>query len=122
MGKHHDTAVARVAEAIEDGHILKSYSPLYGNETTTVGPYNEAVDRGMRYACIGWLKPHYSQSKGLESRFKTAEEAADCFVSRVGSTRANDAVKEASRKAAQEWESPAEGYRKMIRKYKKTLK
>lgn len=51
MGKRYDEAVARVRERIEQGQVLTAYNAL-AHEDTTVGPYQTAVDWGVRYSVI----------------------------------------------------------------------
>jgi hypothetical protein len=82
----HETAVARVAEFIGTGRVLVAYNAL-ANEDATVGPYSEAVDQGIRFACLS-VKGRVS-----DRHTTTAEDAAECFVERVGTTRANEAAK-----------------------------
>lgn len=82
---HNDKAVARVVDVLARGKILKAYSPL-DHEDVTVGPYHEAVDRGNRFAVIGW------RGQSPQRVFRTALEAAHSFVGRVGSTRAREAA------------------------------
>lgn len=47
-----EVTVARVAQLIEAGKVLVA-SNVLAREETSVGPYREAVDRGIRFACIG---------------------------------------------------------------------
>lgn len=87
---HNDKAEARVVECLKAGKVLKAYSPIT-HEDLTVGPYQEAVDTGKRFAIIG-TKTDYI------TRWATAEEAAGAFVAgRVGSTRAREAAIQASK-------------------------
>ena len=93
---NNDKAALRVVAAITKGLILTAYAPLTAEETT-VGPYNEAIDRGIRFATIGWATKRVG---ACERRTQTAQEAADIFVGRVGSTRAREAAIEAEKKYA----------------------
>lgn len=88
----HETTVARVAQLITAGVVLVARNAV-AHEDATVGPYHEAVDRGIRFACLS------TKGRAPERMAKTAEDAADGFVSRVGSTRANDSAKSAAKKA-----------------------
>lgn len=88
---HNETAAARVAAAMERGFVLVAHNAL-AREDTTAGPYHEAVDRGIRFAVIGWRS-------GREFRCADASSAAAEFVGRVGSTRAREAAAFAERKA-----------------------
>jgi hypothetical protein len=87
----HEITVARVAQIISLGHVLVASNAL-DHEDTTVGPFHEAVDRGIRFACIG------VKGRRPEQHTQRADDAADHFVSRVGTTRANDAAKTSARK------------------------
>lgn len=87
----HETTVARVAQIIEAGKVLVA-SNVLAREETSVGPYREAVDRGIRFACIG------DKGRAPERRTYRAQDAADAFVERVGTTRANDAAHAAAKK------------------------
>jgi hypothetical protein len=88
----NDIAIARVAQVIAAGHVLVAHNSLRG-EDTTIGPYQEAVDRGIRFACIG------VRGRAHEEHTRTAQDAAWCFVmERVGSSRANDAAKAAAKR------------------------
>jgi hypothetical protein len=88
----NDIAIARVAQVIAAGHVLVAHNAL-AHEDTTVGPYHEAVDSGIRFACIG------VKGKTSEERTRKAEDAAWSFVmERVGSSRANDAAKAAAKR------------------------
>lgn len=82
----HETTVARVAAVIADGCVLTAHNAV-DHEDTTVGPYHEAVDRGVRYACIG------VRGRRPELREARAVDAAEGFVGRVGTGRANDAAR-----------------------------
>jgi hypothetical protein len=86
-----EITVARVAQVIGLGHVLVAHNAL-DSEDTTVGTFHEAVDRGIRFACIG------VKGRRHEEHTKRADDAAEVFVSRVGTTRANDAAKVAARK------------------------
>lgn len=88
----HETTVARVAQCIEAKIVLVAHNAL-DHEDTTVGPYSEAVDRGIRFACLS------VKGKAPDRFAATAQNAADGFVSRVGTTRANEAAKAAAKKA-----------------------
>lgn len=88
----HETTVARVAQCIEAKIVLVAHNAL-DHEDTTVGPYHEAVDRGIRFACLS------VKGKAPDRLATLAQNAADGFVSRVGSTRANEAAKAAAKKA-----------------------
>jgi hypothetical protein len=88
----NEIAIARVAQVIAAGHVLVAHNALAG-EDTTVGPYSEAVDRGIRFACIG------VKGRTPDRHTATADFAAGCFVmERVGSSRANDAAKAAAKR------------------------
>lgn len=65
---HNEKAALRVVEALKEGRVLRAHNAL-SHETTTVGGYNEAVDRGIRWAVIGWRT-------GNETLVRTAEQAA----------------------------------------------
>jgi hypothetical protein len=82
----NEVAIARVAQVIEAGRVLVAYNAL-ANEDATVGTYHEAVDRGIRFACLS------VKGRTTDQHTKTALDAAEVFVMRVGSTRANDAAK-----------------------------
>lgn len=84
MGKHYTSAVSKVLAKLSTGAILTAHNAL-DHEDTTVGPYTEAVDRGARYAVIGWRGKRYSE-------VRTAREAAEIFVDRVGTTRARESA------------------------------
>lgn len=86
----HETTVARVAAVISAGVVLTAHNALQ-HEDTTVGPYHEAVDRGVRFACIG------VRGRAPERRESRAVDAAEAFVARVGTGRANDAAKSAAK-------------------------
>lgn len=88
----HETTVARVAQAITAGIVLTAHNAV-AHEDATVGPYHEAVDRGIKFACLS------TKGRAPERMARTAEDAADGFVCRVGSTRANDAVMAAAKKS-----------------------
>lgn len=81
----YQITVGRVVACIERGHMLCAYDPLH-HEDASVGPYHEAVDRGYRYAVISW------KARTSDERTTRARDAADHFVSRVGTTRANEAA------------------------------
>ena len=83
-------AVARVVAVIERRVVLTAHNAL-DHEDTTVGPYGEAVDRGIRFACIG------VRGRCPEQRTRTAREAAEVFVDRVGTGRANTAARAAAK-------------------------
>jgi len=85
MSARYETVVARVIERINAGRVLKAYNAL-AHEDTTVGPYSEAVDRGNRFAVIGW------RNRWPANEVRTAREAAELFVDRVGTGRAREAV------------------------------
>lgn len=87
----HETTVARVAQIIKAGTVLVAHNAV-AHEDATVGPYHEAVDRGIKFACLS------TKGRAPERMAKSAEDAADGFVCRVGSTRANDAAKAAAKK------------------------
>jgi hypothetical protein len=88
----NEIAIARVAQVIAAGHVLVAHNAMHG-EDTTVGIYHEAVDRGIRFACIG------VKGRAVERHTTTADDAAECFVmERVGSSRANDAAKAAAKR------------------------
>jgi hypothetical protein len=88
----NDIAIARVAQVIAAGHVLVAHNSLRG-EDTTIGPYHEAVDRGIRFACIG------VRGRAEMESTRRAEDAAWWFVmERVGSSRANDAAKAAAKR------------------------
>lgn len=88
----NEIAIARVAQVIKAGHVLIAHNAM-DSEDTTVGTYHEAVDRGIRFACIG------VKGRAPERRTATAEDAAECFVmERVGSSRANEAAKAAAKR------------------------
>ena len=91
-----EVAAARVAQLIEARVVLVAHNHLAA-EDTTVGPYQEAVDRGYRFAVIG-DKGRAEQRLGVGREFRTSTDAAAAFVGRVGSTRANDAAKAAAKK------------------------
>ena len=82
----YQTTVARVVAVIERRIVLIAHNAL-DHEDTTVGPYGEAVDRGIRFACIG------VRGRSPEQRTRTAREAAEIFVDRVGTSRANTAAR-----------------------------
>lgn len=86
----HEITVARVAAVITAGVVLTAHNALQ-HEDTTVGPYHEAVDRGIRFACIG------VRGRAPERREARAVDAAEAFVERVGTGRANDAAKLAAK-------------------------
>lgn len=85
--------VARVAACIERGHVLVADDVVH-RETSSVGPYHEAVDRGRRYACFAW------KANAPDEYTIRAIDAADHFVSRVGTTRANDAARAMAKRHA----------------------
>jgi len=85
MSKHYNSAVSKVLAKLNEGAILSAHNAL-DHEDTTVGPYTEAVDRGMRFAVIGW------RGKRPQIECRTALEAAQYFVDRVGHTRAREAA------------------------------
>jgi len=87
----HETTVARVAAVISRSLVLTAHNAIL-HEDTTVGPYHEAVDRGVRYACIG------TRGRAPERRESRADAAAEAFVDRVGTSRANDAAKTAAKR------------------------
>ncbi len=86
----YQTTVARVVAVIERRVVLTAHNAL-DHEDTTVGPYGEAVDRGIRFACIG------VRGRCPEQRTRTAREAAEVFVDRVGTGRANTAARAAAK-------------------------
>jgi hypothetical protein len=86
----HETTVARVAQIISTGRVLVAYNAL-ANEDATVGPYSEAVDKGIRFACLS------VKGRRSDCHTQTAEDAASVFVQRVGTTRANEAAKTVAR-------------------------
>ena len=88
----HETTVARVAQLIAAGVVLTAHNAV-AREESTVGPYHEAVDRGIKFARLS------TKGRAPERMARSAEDAADGFVSRVGSTRANDSAKAAAKKA-----------------------
>lgn len=87
----HETTVARVSAVIARSIVLTAHNAIL-HEDTTVGPYHEAVDRGVRFACIG------VRGRAPERRESQADAAAEAFISRVGSGRANDAAKMAAKR------------------------
>lgn len=87
----YETTVARVAQIIAAGYVLIAHNAL-ACEDATVGTYHEAVDRGIRFACLS------VKGRVCDQHTTLAIEAADHFVSRVGTTRANDAAKAMARK------------------------
>ena len=89
---HNDKAANRVIEAVKAGQVLKASDVLRRDELT-VGAFSEAVDRGARFAIIGWRT-------GQTTTFRTLEEAAWTFVAKVGSTRARDAAITGMKRAA----------------------
>lgn len=82
----NEVAIARVAQVIEAGRVLVAYNAL-ANEDATVGTYREAVDRGIRFACLS------VKGRTTDQHTKTALDAAEVFVLHVGSSRANAAAK-----------------------------
>mgnify|MGYP001563937835 CR=1 FL=1 len=76
-------AVERVAHVIGKGVILRAYNQL-DHETVSVGPYQEAVDRGYRFAVIG---------KKAQSEHFFPAHAAQRFVDLCGTTRANEVTR-----------------------------
>lgn len=88
----HETTVARVAQVIKANIVLTAHNAV-AHEKTTVGPYHEAVDRGIRFACLS------TKGRAPERMARSAEDAADGFVARVGGSRANDAAKAAAKNA-----------------------
>ena len=88
----HEITVARVAQVIAAGIVIVAHNAV-AHEDATVGPYHEAVDRGIRFACLS------TKGRAPDRMARTADDAADGFICRVGSTRANDAVKAAAKKA-----------------------
>ncbi len=89
MPTNDEKAAARVEAAIKQDVTLHAWNAL-DREDTSVGPYHEAVDRGMQYAVFG---------KSRRDVFNTADGAAWCFVRRVGSTRAREAALKAAPRA-----------------------
>ena len=89
--RHHENAVARVTQLISLGHVLCASNAVAG-EKATVGTFSEAVDRGIRFACIS------VRGRTSEQHTKTADDAANIFVSRVGTGRANEAARKMARK------------------------
>ena len=85
---NNEKATNRVAKAIAAKHILAAYSPTLC-QSLSIGTYNQAVDIGNRFAILGGGS-RYTRNVPVELVFKTAEEAAHCFVSLVGSTRARE--------------------------------
>jgi len=89
----HEITVARVAAVIARAVVLTAHNAL-DHEDTTVGPYHEAVDRGVRFACIG------ARGRAPERREVRADAAAEAFVARVGAGRANEAAMAAAKLTA----------------------
>jgi hypothetical protein len=89
MGKHHDSARAAVEAALKQSRILTAYDHLRHHDTT-VGHYTEAVDRGYRFAVIGWGR------NGNQTECRTASQAAETFIELVGTTRAREAARRAA--------------------------
>lgn len=85
MSARYNTIVSRVVERLNAGRILMAHNAL-AHEDTTVGPYTEAVDRGFHFAVIGW------RGRCPSGEARTAREAAELFVDRVGTGRAREAV------------------------------
>ncbi len=88
----HEITVARVSAVISRAIVLTAHNAL-DHEDTTVGPYHEAVDCGVRFACIG------SRGRAPERREARADAAAEAFVARVGAGRANEAARAAAKRA-----------------------
>lgn len=79
-------AVTKIQEALKAGRVLRAYNQL-DHQETTVGQYIEAVDRGFRFAVIGY------GYKASQVEFRTIQEAAYSFVCRVGAARAVGAIR-----------------------------
>jgi len=86
-----EITVSRIAQVVADGHVLVAHNALAG-EDMTVGPYQEAVDRGVRFACLS------VKGRSSDAHVRTANEAALWFVDSVGTSRANDAAKAAAKR------------------------
>jgi hypothetical protein len=82
LNKHEISASILVENAIKKGNILIAYDAL-NRKMTSVGPYQTAVPCDKNFAIFG----------AYDREYKTAEEAADFFVAKVGSTRAREAAK-----------------------------
>jgi hypothetical protein len=93
----YQITVARVIEAIEAGRVLTGDDVL-SRCRRTVGPYQEAVDRGIRFAVL--VEAPRLLPSPPEHRLALALGAAEHFVDAVGTTRANEAVHAAARRAA----------------------
>lgn len=90
MGIRFERTLNAVTKALKAGTVLKAYNAL-DREDTTTGPYREAVDSGMRFAVVGWQQRH------VQFECRTAKEAAEIFINRVGTSRALAAVREIER-------------------------
>lgn len=82
---NNQKSILKVEAALQAGKILRAYNAL-DREETTAGSYTEAVDRGFRFAVIGWA------GKCPQTATTTAYEAAAIFVGRVGCSRAREAA------------------------------
>ena len=102
--RRDDRAAQIVELVIRHGGIVTAHSPFRGE--TTVGPYHEAVDRGKRFAVISYGR--FGGMSSLQTEYAGALEAASAFVDRVGSTRANEAGRDASKRMGLRIPDPVE--------------